>query len=71
MDENLQSRLTPLCKLALEKYNADNQGVQILRFSTLSRQHGVFLVCFTLPLEQKKIFPTALPKLSRLKYGKI
>ncbi|XP_045816686.1 uncharacterized protein LOC123909815 [Trifolium pratense] len=30
MDENLRSRLIPLCKLALEKYNADNQGANFV-----------------------------------------
>ncbi|XP_045816684.1 uncharacterized protein LOC123909814 isoform X1 [Trifolium pratense] len=61
MDENLRSRLTPLCKLALEKYNADNQGANYVFLDVVKRTWSVSPM-FYITFRAKKDLPNCSAK---------
>lgn len=46
MDDDLRLELTPLCKLALEKYNAENQGANFVFDGILKSTHGSSIVYY-------------------------
>ncbi|PNX54338.1 hypothetical protein L195_g047956 [Trifolium pratense] len=49
MDDDLHLELTPLCDLALNKYNAENQGAKFLLahiVKTTWRPGGIFYITF-------------------------